>query len=96
MSTPHASPPSVDDIFRYRYQHGTNVGPIFMHGPWLDNNAFETDLNSTRELEEIKRLVADDSSFSRFDPTDASHTVRLRQKGLTKLDRTGSLTGGQH
>lgn len=57
MSTPHASPPSVDDIFRYRYQHGTNVGPIFMHGPWLDNNAFETDLNSTRELEEIKRSI---------------------------------------
>ncbi|PLB46792.1 glycoside hydrolase [Aspergillus steynii IBT 23096] len=48
------SPPTVDDVFRYRYQHGTNLGSVFMHGPWLDNSVFEDDPNGSRELEALK------------------------------------------
>lgn len=30
-----AQPPSVSDVFRYRYQHGTNLGSIFVLEKWL-------------------------------------------------------------
>ncbi|KAF9895376.1 Glucan 1,3-beta-glucosidase 3 [Aspergillus nanangensis] len=52
-------PPTVDDIFRYRYQHGTNVGPIFMHGPWFDRSISEEDIGGRRELEKIQRSLKD-------------------------------------
>ncbi|THC97017.1 hypothetical protein EYZ11_003521 [Aspergillus tanneri] len=56
-------PPTVSDIFRYRYQHGTNLGSMFMHGPWLDNNVSERDLDGSKELEALKRDVARCTGF---------------------------------
>ncbi|KAF7592557.1 Glucan 1,3-beta-glucosidase 3 [Aspergillus hancockii] len=57
MTKQACTPPTVEDIFRYRYQHGTNIGSIFVHGPWLNNDASENDSGTSRELEEVKRSL---------------------------------------
>ncbi|KJK62426.1 hypothetical protein P875_00095431 [Aspergillus parasiticus SU-1] len=57
MTNPSYTPPTVEDIFRYRYQHGTNLGSMFVHGPWLSDGASSSDSGGSKELEEVKRSV---------------------------------------
>ncbi|KAE8146421.1 glycoside hydrolase [Aspergillus avenaceus] len=52
-----AEPPTTEDIFRYRYQHGTNLGSMFVHGPWLNGGASGKDAGASKELEEVKSAL---------------------------------------
>lgn len=49
------SPPTQKDIFSYRYQHGTNLGSVFVLERWLRNSMYEDDTPGASELEAIKR-----------------------------------------
>jgi hypothetical protein len=48
-------PPSAIDIFRYRYQHGTNLGSIFVLEKWLHPKMFDKDVKGSGELEAVKQ-----------------------------------------
>lgn len=49
------APPTAIDIFRYRYQHGTNLGSIFVLEKWLHPKMFEKDAQGSSELEAVKQ-----------------------------------------
>ena len=51
------APPTATDIFRYRYQHGTNLGSIFVLEKWLHPKMFEKDAQGSSELEAVKQWV---------------------------------------
>lgn len=60
---PYVSPqdPTVNDVFRYRYQHGANLGSIFVLEKWLFPSLFPNNATSsqTSELEAVKASVED-------------------------------------
>lgn len=47
------APPTAIDIFRYRYQHGTNLGSIFVLEKWLHPKMFEKDAKGSSEIEAV-------------------------------------------
>jgi hypothetical protein len=49
------APPTDKDIFRYRYQHGTNLGSIFVLEKWLHSSMFEKNMPGSSELEAVKQ-----------------------------------------
>ncbi|EEA27622.1 hypothetical protein EYB25_001393 [Talaromyces marneffei] len=51
------SPPTASDIFRYRYQHGANLGSIFVLEKWLHPKMFEKDAQGSSELEAVKQSL---------------------------------------
>ncbi|KAE8351804.1 glycoside hydrolase superfamily [Aspergillus coremiiformis] len=57
MANSNYAPPTAEDVFRYRYQHGTNLGSMFVHGPWLNDGASSDDTSVSRELDEVKRSL---------------------------------------
>lgn len=48
-------PPTINDIYRYRYQHGTNLGSIFVLEKWLYRSMYEKDAEGSSELAAIKQ-----------------------------------------
>ncbi|KAH8692840.1 putative glucan 1,3-beta-glucosidase precursor [Talaromyces proteolyticus] len=50
-------PPTVEDIFRYRYQHGTNLGSIYVLEKWLHRSMFEKDAPGSSELAAVKQSL---------------------------------------
>ncbi|KAE8383633.1 glycoside hydrolase superfamily [Aspergillus bertholletiae] len=57
MKDSNYTPPTAEDIFRYRYQHGTNLGSMFVHGPWLSDDVSTRISGGAKELEEVKRSL---------------------------------------
>ncbi|KUJ09149.1 glycoside hydrolase [Mollisia scopiformis] len=53
MAAAPLSPPSSDDIFRYRYQHGTNLGSIFVLERWLTGSMYVDAIPGDAELDAI-------------------------------------------
>ncbi|KAL1971110.1 hypothetical protein VTN77DRAFT_61 [Rasamsonia byssochlamydoides] len=51
-----AAPPTEKEIFRYRYQHGTNLGSIFVLERWLCGNMYEK-IPGSSELEAVKQSL---------------------------------------
>ncbi|KAL2223076.1 putative glucan 1,3-beta-glucosidase precursor [Thermoascus aurantiacus ATCC 26904] len=51
------APPTARDIFRYRYQHGTNLGSIFVLERWLTGSMYEDDTPGSSELEAVKQSL---------------------------------------
>ncbi|KAK3046989.1 hypothetical protein LTS18_013248, partial [Coniosporium uncinatum] len=49
---PPISAPTRDDVIRYRYHHGTNLGSIYVLEKWLHGSMFPSDApsNQTAEL----------------------------------------------
>jgi len=47
-------PPTVNDIFRYRYQHGTNLGSIYILERWLTGSMYIDGVSGDSELDAIK------------------------------------------
>lgn len=47
--------PTVADLYRYRYQHGTNLGSIFVLEKWLHKSMFEKDTIGSSELAAVKQ-----------------------------------------
>lgn len=54
-STTGPVPPTARDIFRYRYQHGTNLGSIFVLERWLTGSMYEDGTPGSSELEAVKQ-----------------------------------------
>lgn len=52
------APPTATDIFRYRYQHGTNLGSIFVLEKWLHPKMFDKDSKGSSELEATKQYFS--------------------------------------
>lgn len=52
--------PSLTDVYRYRYHHGTNLGSIFVLEKWLHPSMFpaQATASQTSELEAVKASVA--------------------------------------
>lgn len=66
MGTP-LSPPSSEDIFRYRYQHGTNLGAVFVLERWLFGSMYIDGINGDSELDAVNAFVFP-SLFRRLPP----------------------------
>lgn len=43
-------PPTIADVIRYRYQHGTNIGSIFIQERWLTGSMFPEGAEGSSEL----------------------------------------------
>ncbi|OKL60608.1 hypothetical protein UA08_04182 [Talaromyces atroroseus] len=57
-STPKdPGPPTVADIFRYRYQHGTNLGSIFVLEKWLHRSMYEKHATGSSELAAVTQSL---------------------------------------
>ena len=65
---PDIQDPSVLDIFRYRYHHGTNLGSVYVLERWLSPARFPEETTGTSELEAVKAWVA---------KSGAGHTKKL-------------------
>ncbi|TQB71463.1 Glucan 1,3-beta-glucosidase 3 [Monascus purpureus] len=50
------TPPTVQDIFRYRYQHGTNLGATFVLERWLRGSMYSHGTVGSSELAAVKRI----------------------------------------
>ena len=49
------SPPAVTaaDIYRYRYQHGVNLGGVFVLERWLFSSMFDSNCKGESELDAV-------------------------------------------
>jgi len=50
-------PPTIADVTRYRYQHGTNLGTIFVLEKWLTGCMFHPEADGKSELAAVKARV---------------------------------------
>lgn len=50
-------PPTPDDIFRYRYHHGANLGSIFVLEKWLSGSMFPESAKGESELDAVTASV---------------------------------------
>ncbi|KAG9228995.1 glycoside hydrolase superfamily [Amylocarpus encephaloides] len=50
-------PPTPDDVFRYRYHHGTNLGSVFVLEKWLSGHMFLPSSNGDSELDAVTASV---------------------------------------
>lgn len=53
MPFPQLSRPTPKDIFRYRYQHGTNLGSIFILEQWLYGSMYDQGVSGSSELDAV-------------------------------------------
>ncbi|KIV88123.1 hypothetical protein, variant [Exophiala mesophila] len=53
MSWQPAARPTAKDILRYRYQHGTNLGSIFILEQWLFGGMYDAEVSSSSEHDAI-------------------------------------------
>ena len=51
------SDPTANDIYRYRYHHGTNLGSIFVIERWLHNSRFPDSADGSSELACVQSWV---------------------------------------
>jgi hypothetical protein len=49
--------PTTEDIFRYRYQHGTNLGSIFVLEKWLHRSMHEKGSSGSSELSAVTQYA---------------------------------------
>ena len=47
----------LQDVYRYRYHHGTNLGSIFILEKWLFSTMFEESAQGGSELDAVQALV---------------------------------------
>lgn len=47
-------PPSLTDVVRYRYHHGTNIGSVFLLERWLTASMYHESANGSSELAAVK------------------------------------------
>jgi alpha-ketoglutarate-dependent taurine dioxygenase len=57
------SDPTEQDIFRYRYQHGANLGAIFCLERWLFGSMFEESTSGGSEVDAVKAYASPSNSF---------------------------------
>lgn len=76
----HPPGPTTEDIFRYRYQHGTNLGSIFVLEKWLHRSMYEKGSSGSSELSAVTQY--------------AWHRQNLERSDLDfELDRNGMSLG---
>lgn len=49
----YIQPPSPLDVLRYRYNHGTNLGSIFVLEKWLSGSMFVAGAHGESELDAV-------------------------------------------
>lgn len=47
------APPTLEDVTRYRYAHGTNLGSVFVQEKWLSGAFWPAGCSETSELEAV-------------------------------------------
>ena len=57
MSSQHVPRPSSQDILRYRYHHGTNLGSIFVLERWLHGSMYDAGSAGDSELDAVIACV---------------------------------------
>ena len=50
-------PPTADDVLRYRYHHGTNLGSFFCLEKWLTSSMFVEGAKGGSELDAVQAYV---------------------------------------
>ena len=55
------SPPTATDVLRYRFQHGVNLGSVFVLERWLSPQMFAEGSTGNSELDAVSRYVANPS-----------------------------------
>lgn len=45
--------PSLQDILRYRYQYGTNLGGVFVLEQWLFGSMYDPGVSGSSELDAV-------------------------------------------
>ena len=53
MSSHHLPRPGLHEIIRYRYQHGTNIGSIFVLEKWLHGSMYDAGTAGSSELDAV-------------------------------------------
>ena len=53
MSSHHLPRPGLNEILRYRYHHGPNLGSIFVLEKWLHGSMFDTGAAGSSELDAV-------------------------------------------
>ena len=55
------SPPTATDVLRFRFQHGVNLGSVFVLERWLSPQMFAEGCTGNSELDAVSRYVASPS-----------------------------------
>lgn len=66
-SVMHPPAPTTEDIFRYRYQHGTNLGSIFVLEKWLHGSMHEKGSSGSSELSAVTQYAWHHQNLERSD-----------------------------
>ena len=53
----YIQPPSAIEVLRYRYNHGTNLGSVFVLEKWLSGSMFVAGAQGESELDAIHAYV---------------------------------------
>ena len=92
-ATPQILPPSAQDILRYRYHHGTNLGGIFVLERWIHGSMFDADATGDSELDAVTSY-ATPKSFSTL--TLTYFQVLSKFVASKRLKQNGRLIGQTH
>ncbi|KAJ9608450.1 Glucan 1,3-beta-glucosidase 3 [Cladophialophora chaetospira] len=57
VPTQQVGPPTSADVLRYRYQHGTNLGSIFILEQWLFGSLYDQGVTGSSELDAINASI---------------------------------------
>lgn len=88
------SDPTKDDIFRYRYHHGANLGSIYVLEKWLSGSMFPSNAGpgQSSELEACKLWVSQigmDAAQAKFESYWANAITDDDLKWLTTIAKCG-------
>lgn len=53
MSSHHVPRPTTSDILRFRYQHGVNLGSVFVLEQWLSPRMYDHGVSGDGELDAV-------------------------------------------
>lgn len=53
MASHHVPRPTTSDILRFRYQHGVNLGSMFVLEQWLSPGMYDYGVSGASELDAV-------------------------------------------
>ena len=53
MASHHVPRPTTSDILRFRYQHGVNLGSVFVLEQWLSLGMYDHGVSGASELDAV-------------------------------------------
>ncbi|KAL8819911.1 MAG: hypothetical protein Q9223_001768 [Gallowayella weberi] len=82
------SPPTADDIFRYRYQHGANLGSFFVLEKWLTGSMYLPSAAGDSELDAVKASLSTSGLDATRDKWQNHWSSALNDDDLNWLSNT--------